>query len=383
MHAPLGCFLGCVWECLAVGTSDEAITCTDLWRASAQECFALMDTDGSGAIDAEELHEAFLVMGLKAPKEEVLATLQEASGAGRDGGGHLDNFMSAEIEFPEFVEVMTTKLARAAEENRNQDVAKHGLPFSLLAASYRRKKVMEGLMYDKGGMRAKLLAQRGLDGSTNSQWTRPTSLHQSIWEQLQDLEEAQEMDADLLSKRRRRRASMAFHDGIDPREVLEINGGAEGGAGAAPNTAMSGRRAAQTKKGLEAEQYMNVRDEVRAELYPLFEQFEPRTFLPGAHTLRELRTEVRGGRASSSEPGTGHRRRQAEAQGSILGKSPGDVNVQERLSQQKMRPNAQAVKIKLVAQKMVRETEDRMWDMCGGAEPGRARSTALGLPLTY
>ena len=91
---------------------------------------------------------------------------------------------------------------------------------------------------------------------------------------------------------------------------------------------------------------------------------------------------MRGGRASSSEPGTGHRRRQAEAQGSILGKSPGDVNVQERLSQQKMRPNAQAVKIKLVAQKMVRETEDRMWDMCGGAEHGRGRSTALGLPLT-
>ena len=52
-----------------------------------QECFALMDTDGSGAIDAEELHEAFLVMGLKAPKEEVMATLQEASGAGREGGG--------------------------------------------------------------------------------------------------------------------------------------------------------------------------------------------------------------------------------------------------------------------------------------------------------
>ena len=347
-----------------------------------QECFALMDTDGSGAIDAEELHEAFLVMGLKAPKEEVMATLQEASGAGREGGGHPENVMSAEIEFPEFVEVMTTKLARAAEENRSQDVTKHGLPFSLLAASYRRKKVMEGLMYDKGGMRAKLLAQRGLDGGSTTNWTRPTSLHQSIWEQLQDLEEAQEMDADLLSKRRRRRASMAFHDGIDPREVLEINGGADGGGGH-PQTSGSARRSTQSKKSLEEEQYMNARNEVRSELYPLFEQFEPRTFLPGAQTLREMCTErgtsmERAAETQSSSTGRRRRTRKADAQGSILGTSPGEVSVQERLSQQKMRPNAQAVKIKLVAQQMVRETECQMWGTGvggmsggGGVHPGR------------
>ena len=44
--------------------------------------------------------------------------------------------------------------------------------------------------------------------------------------------------------------------------------------------------------------------------------------------------------------------------------------MQERLSQQRMRPNAQAVKIKLVAQQMVRETECQMWGTGAGGASG-------------
>ena len=152
------------------------------------------------------------------------------------------------------------------------------------------------------------------------------------------------------------------------------SGGADGGGGH-PQTSGSARRSTQSKKSLEEEQYMNARNEVRSELYPLFEQFEPRTFLPGAHTLREMRMErgtsmERATETQSSSTGRRQRTRKAETQGSILGTSSGEVSVQERLSQQKMRPNAQAVKIKLVAQQMVRETECQMWGTGAGGASG-------------
>ena len=134
-----------------------------------------MDADGSGAIDAEELHEVFMVMGIKAPKAKVQEVLEShrntahglglSSSSAHSAAGPPSTSASAddvmEVEFPEFVEVVTSQLSKAKEERRRKD-KETPLPYALLATAYRRKKVMEGLMYDKGGMRSRLLRAKGL-----------------------------------------------------------------------------------------------------------------------------------------------------------------------------------------------------------------------------
>ena len=46
-------------------------------RAQLAECFALMDGDGSGAIDVDELYRAFRVLGLRVTKKSVSELLAE------------------------------------------------------------------------------------------------------------------------------------------------------------------------------------------------------------------------------------------------------------------------------------------------------------------
>ena len=46
-------------------------------KAQLAECFALMDGDGSGAIDVDELYRAFRVLGLQATKKSVTELLAE------------------------------------------------------------------------------------------------------------------------------------------------------------------------------------------------------------------------------------------------------------------------------------------------------------------
>ena len=45
--------------------------------AQLAECFALMDGDGSGAIDVEELYKAFRVLGLHVTKQAVCDLLAQ------------------------------------------------------------------------------------------------------------------------------------------------------------------------------------------------------------------------------------------------------------------------------------------------------------------
>lgn len=53
-------------------------------RAQLQECFALMDGDGSGSIDVEELHSAFKILGLHVTKHAVAELLAKVDA---DGSG--------------------------------------------------------------------------------------------------------------------------------------------------------------------------------------------------------------------------------------------------------------------------------------------------------
>ncbi|MCO5558313.1 hypothetical protein L7F22_011893 [Adiantum nelumboides] len=100
-------------------------------KQELKECFDLIDADGSGAIDAEELVTAFNVLGMRVKKSEVEKMLAEVDA---DGSG--------EVEYPEFVQIMTSKLdAQVQEGDLEEKPAKQPLPFQLLAQAYRRKKV--------------------------------------------------------------------------------------------------------------------------------------------------------------------------------------------------------------------------------------------------
>jgi hypothetical protein len=136
----------------------------------------MMDADGSGAIDAEELGAAFKLLGLSVNRAEVEAMLDEVD---RDGSG--------EVEYAEFLEIMTKQLTRLAEQKEQQEAAaaaaaaaaaqrlqggEHegavdadqqkpeapsaaaaaaaaaSLPFDVVVTAYRRKKLMGALEED-------------------------------------------------------------------------------------------------------------------------------------------------------------------------------------------------------------------------------------------
>ncbi|KAI7841358.1 hypothetical protein COHA_004976 [Chlorella ohadii] len=144
----------------------------------SQQVAASARQDGSGAIDAEELDAAFKLLGLSVSRREVEAMLAEVD---RDGSG--------EVEYAEFLEIMTIQLAKLAEqkeaaatgraktaagsgggkappaqgragsgdgEGGNGDAAAGDasaaaaavLPFDLVATAYRRKKLMGALAED-------------------------------------------------------------------------------------------------------------------------------------------------------------------------------------------------------------------------------------------
>ncbi|KAK3237802.1 hypothetical protein CYMTET_52150 [Cymbomonas tetramitiformis] len=113
-----------------------------------QECFDLIDTDGSGAIDVDELDSAFKVLGMQIKKAEVQNMLDAVD---RDGSG--------EVEYPEFVEIMTSTMEKdetkkfydgAGEPAEPQKPATglnaQPLPFNMLANAYRRKALLESVL---------------------------------------------------------------------------------------------------------------------------------------------------------------------------------------------------------------------------------------------
>ena len=72
-------------------------------RADLAACFTMLDEDGSGAIDARGLLEAFLLLGIPATLEQCRRRVSE-----------VDRDASGQVEFPEFVQLVTTTTTRAA-----------------------------------------------------------------------------------------------------------------------------------------------------------------------------------------------------------------------------------------------------------------------------
>merc|ERR1711908_228623 len=73
---------------------------TDDQIQEIREAFDLFDTDGSGTIDAKELKVAMRALGFEPKKEEIRKMIADAD---RDGSGVID--------FPEFLDMMTQKMA--------------------------------------------------------------------------------------------------------------------------------------------------------------------------------------------------------------------------------------------------------------------------------
>ena len=95
------------------------------------QIFQMFDKDGSGAIDAEELHEALKSMGHNLSKEDVSKMMQDADDDGkshRQLSGRNEEHASratharmtggGEIDFEEFCKLMGMDAGAAAEKVR-------------------------------------------------------------------------------------------------------------------------------------------------------------------------------------------------------------------------------------------------------------------------
>ncbi|GAX79997.1 hypothetical protein CEUSTIGMA_g7437.t1 [Chlamydomonas eustigma] len=120
---------------------------TDKQYEELQQVFKLMDDDGSGAIDIDELGAAFKLLGFQLTKNEILQLMDQVD---EDGSGELD--------FSGFLEIMTTTVHEMTEKKKNSDQ----VPFALMATAYRRKKilgdVLENTQASLGGV-----VQTGID----------------------------------------------------------------------------------------------------------------------------------------------------------------------------------------------------------------------------
>mmetsp|Transcript_32637 Transcript_32637/g.24103 ORF Transcript_32637/g.24103 Transcript_32637/m.24103 type:complete len:166 (+) Transcript_32637:20-517(+) len=73
---------------------------TEEQKQEIKEAFDLFDTDGSGTIDAKELKVAMRALGFEPKKEEIRKMIADAD---KNGSGVID--------FPEFLDMMTVKMA--------------------------------------------------------------------------------------------------------------------------------------------------------------------------------------------------------------------------------------------------------------------------------
>jgi centrin-3 len=85
---------------------------TEEQKQEIKEAFDLFDTDKTGTIDYHELKVAMRALGFDVKKQEVLGLMREYD---RDGAG--------QIEYPDFLEIMTTKIA---ERDPVEEILKAG-----------------------------------------------------------------------------------------------------------------------------------------------------------------------------------------------------------------------------------------------------------------
>merc|ERR1712216_291465 len=79
--------------------ANELKNLSDEQKAELREAFDLFDTDGSGAVDAAELHTAMKALGFEPKKEEIAKMVKEMD---KDG--------DATVDFEEFCIMMAEKM---------------------------------------------------------------------------------------------------------------------------------------------------------------------------------------------------------------------------------------------------------------------------------
>eukprot|EP00192_Tetraselmis_astigmatica_P010124 CAMPEP_0117650584 /NCGR_PEP_ID=MMETSP0804-20121206/1617_1 /TAXON_ID=1074897 /ORGANISM="Tetraselmis astigmatica, Strain CCMP880" /LENGTH=948 /DNA_ID=CAMNT_0005456465 /DNA_START=82 /DNA_END=2927 /DNA_ORIENTATION=+ len=107
----------------------------DAMRLQLREAFDLIDQDGSGAIDVDELEEAFKVLGMKVSRRQVEEMMEEVD---EDGSG--------EVELAEFEQIMTQHLVSNGQGSSGKKKQGADVPFHIMATSYRRKRLMDAIV---------------------------------------------------------------------------------------------------------------------------------------------------------------------------------------------------------------------------------------------
>ncbi|KAK9845372.1 hypothetical protein WJX81_004773 [Elliptochloris bilobata] len=201
-------------------------------REQLQDCFTLIDADGSGAIDVSELWQAFRLLNLRVSKAQVTEMLAEVDA---DGSG--------EVEFPEFLEIMTMSREREAEEDaaggrpHSAAAGAHGawggtprgepaggapqpgggpapLPLDLMMLGYKRKKLVDGVMAGDG-TREQLIA-RGEAAALRKRQAEEHARQQAFKRRLAAAVTAQGPDPS------RRRCPSSRHRGVATRPATRL-----------------------------------------------------------------------------------------------------------------------------------------------------------------
>lgn len=119
---------------------------TERQKADASACFRLMDTDGSGQLDLAEMDAAFKLLGLRLSKRDLEQLMNDTD---QDGDGS--------ISVDEFLSIMTTSMTRQdqAEGGKGDggEMPSYRMPFGLMSAQYKRKRLLEGIL---GGSKGSL-----------------------------------------------------------------------------------------------------------------------------------------------------------------------------------------------------------------------------------
>eukprot|EP00741_Cyanophora_paradoxa_P008166 tig00001265_g7903.t1 len=103
-------------------------------------CFRLLDEDGSGTLESDELARALEMMGIPARQKDIKRALKATNPEG-----------TGEFDFEEFTLLMAGDEPEEdlPTERRRAKQLVSGLPFEMLAAAYRRKRLIGDILVEK------------------------------------------------------------------------------------------------------------------------------------------------------------------------------------------------------------------------------------------
>eukprot|EP00210_Caulerpa_lentillifera_P007124 g6816.t1 len=113
-------------------------------RKEIRDCFGVMDEDGSGALDVDELLEAFQQLGIQPRRSAVITMVRELNN-GED-----------EMEFPVFEMLMAKAYSKQSTDDINVLTNGTNFSFSDIAQTLKRKKLLQDVL-DGGSSRDKVI----------------------------------------------------------------------------------------------------------------------------------------------------------------------------------------------------------------------------------